>query len=113
MIIEFAGKEYQYDPAMIDMTVGMRIKEHTGQGMRSWEKSIDDGDPKALQALYWVVLRQNGENVPLQTLNFSLQEFYSAVAVAAAKELTAQLLAKQEAALAAGGDEPDPTETAD
>ena len=129
MLISFSGQEYEYDPAAIDVPTAIAIRDHTGMGMRSWEKAIDDADPVALQALFWVIKRQNGENVPLKTLNFAINEFYAAIRDASVKELVDKLAAlvsvgeatpKQERALAVltgeaelePGEKLDPTETA-
>lgn len=80
MIIEWEGREYDYDPARIDVGDGMVVKQHTGCGMRSFEKGVDDGDPACLQALLWIIKKQNGEKIANpRMLNFSLHDFYAAV----------------------------------
>ena len=110
MIIKFGGVDYEYDEHKIDVQTGIAIRDHTGLGLRSWEKAIDDADPVALQALYWVVLRQNGDNRPIRTLNFSTLEFYEAVCEAARRELAEKTAAKLAEMDEAEGT--DPTETA-
>lgn len=113
MLVKFGDAEYDYEPSRIDVRTAITIREHTGMGMRSWEKAIDDADPLALQGLLWAMKIQAGERVthPRQ-LNFSPVDFYTAVAAAAAEELTAKI----EAEIAAGKSEEeatDPTETAE
>lgn len=96
MLIKFAGQEYEYDPAGIDVKTAIAIRDHTGMGIRSWQKAIDDADPLALQALLWVVKDQNGERVPIRTLNFAVVEFFEAVVDAARRELVDRLVALAE-----------------
>lgn len=94
MLIHFEGRDYEYDPGLIDVGVAVKVREHTGLGIRSWEKAIDDADPLALQALYWVIKRQAGETVGIKSLNFSVIDFYKAIESAGRKELLDRLVAK-------------------
>jgi len=103
LIIKFSGAEYEYDPAKIDVATAMTIRDHTGMGIRSWEKAIDDADPLALQALFWVVLKQNGERRTLKTLDFSVVEFYQAIVEASKQELVDKLTALTAAGMATDG----------
>ena len=94
MKIKWDGRVYEYDPAQIDVNTGIKIREHTGMGIRSWERAIDDADPVALQALLWVIKEQNGERTPIRTLNFSVVDFHAAIMEAALEELAGRSLAE-------------------
>ncbi|WP_298330343.1 hypothetical protein [Haloactinopolyspora sp.] len=60
MRIEFEGTIYDYDPADVSIAALIVIKDFTGHGYESWIKSFDDLDPRSLQALWWLMRRQNG-----------------------------------------------------
>jgi len=78
MEFEFEGRKWSYDPSVIDVASAIVIKGHTGHGLRSWSVAVDDWDPAAIQALYWVVKHQNGERCEIASLNFSIGDFMEA-----------------------------------
>lgn len=107
MLIEFGGIDYDYATERINVKTAIVIKEHTGHGLLSWTKGIDDADAADLQGLLYAMKVQNGERPNIKTLDFSILELFTAMRQAYQRDLTEKL-----AAAAAEGIEPDPTETA-
>jgi len=92
MIVECEGKEYAYDPRLIEVRVAKKINEYTGLGLRSWEKGVDDCNAKCLAALLFAIKVQAGEPChSIAALNFSALDFYDAIVQAAAKELAEKI----------------------
>lgn len=92
-VIEWEGATYSYDPQQIDVQTAVAIKLHTGMGLRSWSKAVDDWDPVAVQALLWAVKKQNGETCHMASLNFSIADFM-AVFIPAMSKVTAEVIAQ-------------------
>lgn len=110
MKIDFEGRTWQLDTADISLRQGIEIQAHTGLTLRKWEDALtDDEHPKFLesyQALYWLMLAQNGETPPLiGDVDFRLIRFFEAVITAMEAEIKA-------AKAAAGDEKPDPTRPA-
>lgn len=63
--IEWDGQEYGYDPEEIDMPTATTIKDHTGWGLKTWSKEVDEMNPIALNALLYAIKRQNGDKTVL------------------------------------------------
>jgi hypothetical protein len=97
MIVEWADTSYVYDPRLIDVRTAIKIQEYTGLGLRSWERGVDDANPKCMQALLFAVLTQAGERpATIGSLNFSPLDFFDAIVTASTKELAEKLdVAKQ------------------
>lgn len=108
MLIEFGGTDYEYATERIDVKTAIAIKEHTGHGLLSWTKGIDDADPTDLQGLLYAMKVQNGERPNIRVLDFSVMEFFTAVMNAYRAELAAKVLAS-----ATELQEADPTVTAE
>lgn len=97
MLVHWEEKIFDYDPRMIDTRTAIRINEYTGLGLRSWEKAVDDGNAKALQALLFAIKVQAGERVTSPSaLTFSVLDFYDAIVQAAAEELAEKIAAEPE-----------------
>jgi hypothetical protein len=108
MKIDFDGRTWQLDLDDIDLKQGIQVQAHTGLTLRKWEAALtDDDNPRFLesyQALYWVMLAQNGEPQPpeIGEVNFKVIRFFEAV-------ITAFEAAIKDAAASAGDEKPDPT----
>lgn len=106
MLVQFEGKEYQFDLEEIDVNQARYIKRHTGMTLLQLEEGLENVDAEAMAALYWLMLAQNGSVVDLQKINFKV--------VAFGKAISAAQRAEQEAAEANPTEEdelPDPPET--
>lgn len=97
MILHFEGQTYDYDVNKLSVQTAIAIKAHTGLGLKSWVDAITDGDPLAIQALFFAIKQQNGERLVLADLDFDLMAFMQEFGRAAQAE--ADLQAAAEAAL--------------
>lgn len=108
--IQWDGKEYLYNPSKVTVQSAIAIRDYTGMGMKTWEKAIDDADPRALQALLFAIKAQNGERAAIQTLDFSVSEFFDEVNRALREAIAERIASVRKDAL--GDEDEDPTETA-
>ena len=110
LTIEWEGKSYTYNPAAVSVKTAIAIKDYTGWGLRSWEKAVNDADPRALQALLFAIKAQNGEPCSIASLvDFNPVDFFEECERAGTAALTAEI-ERQRAVDDA--DDVDPTETA-
>jgi hypothetical protein len=86
-MIEWDGKTYSYEVHKITVAAAIAIKLHTGLGLKSWAKAVDDWDPQAVQALLFAMKQQNGEPVVIADLEFDLTGFMTAFEKAYAKSI--------------------------
>lgn len=117
MHVEWQGRTYEFDMNAITVSQAYVIKNHTkdpdsfpsGRGLKDFEKGWKEGDPACLQALYWTMLGQNGENVEIRNVDFPVGLYMDAIGEAG----KAQLL--EEGWTDEGGElvPPDPTKGAD
>lgn len=78
-IVHIGDQDLKFDPLDIDVAAALRIRAHTGMGLRSWIKACHDLDPVAVQAAAWLALRQNGDERDIGTLNFNVVTMYDAL----------------------------------
>lgn len=91
MQINWQGEDFTF--AIDEMTVAQAkvIKTHTGFTLRSLSEGINDGDPDALRATYWLMHAQTpGKTCNIDNVDFRLVEFISALADATKAEADAQ-----------------------
>lgn len=104
------GREYDFDADKLSVGEARLVKQHTGNGVRSWLNGINDYEPDAWLALILIAKKRNGEAVTwndLQDIDFL--EVCNSHQAAVAEELQrriAQLQAEGEEAAA------DPTKPA-
>lgn len=72
---DFAGEHYSLDWPCIDVLEAMAIKQHTGHGVTSFIRSLEDADPHSAQALMWLCKKRMGNKVSMGGLNFDIGEF--------------------------------------
>jgi hypothetical protein len=106
MKIEFQGRTWQVDTDEIGLRQAMVITSRLGSSLTGWEKTLTDPDSPqwltAVECLYWLMLAQDGQQVPIGEVDFPVLKLAEAFADAALAE------AKQTAA----EQEPDPTKSA-
>ena len=94
MKVDFEGRTWQLETAAVDMEQGLAITGYTGLTLVAWEKSLLDPDSllwlKSMRCLYWLMLAQNGDDIPLATANFAPLTLWTAFAEAANAEAEAQ-----------------------
>jgi hypothetical protein len=95
MQIHWQDEDYTF--AIDDITVAQAkvIKVHTGFTLRSLSDGINDGDPDALRATYWLMHAQTpGKTCNIDNADFKLVEFINVLVEATQAEAEAE--AKQE-----------------
>jgi hypothetical protein len=61
-IVEFQGKEYEFDWA-VTLSQAMEIKDATGWGIRQFDRMVDEWDPLAIKWHWWLLNRKNGVTI--------------------------------------------------
>jgi hypothetical protein len=78
LIIEFEGREWEYDEDAVSVQQAMAMHLAHGFTIKAWQQAIPELDPRAVQCCYWLMLQQNGVKKPLKDLDFAAVEFMSA-----------------------------------
>ena len=78
MVIEYEGKTYTVDPDEILLDEAMFIKVKFNFTLRAWQTALEESDPSALLALYWLMMKQNGTRVDPDRVNFKVVKFIEA-----------------------------------
>lgn len=107
MKIEFEGRTWDIDESEIGLQQAVVITGYLGVSLQGWSEACLNPDGplwlKSMQCLYWLMLQQDGQHVPLADVDFAVMRFAEAWADATLA------VAKAAAASAA---EPDPTSSA-
>lgn len=90
MLVNFEGKDYTFDIEALDVSEARTIKRQTGLTVRKLMDGLEDLDPDAMVALYWLMLKQNGTMTDPNKVNFPLLKFGEALAEAFDRESEAQ-----------------------
>jgi hypothetical protein len=112
VIIEYEGRQYEFDFDDIGVKAAIKIEKHTGMILRDWGKSLSPEEEGvsaplvSMQALGWLVLH-GGKDIPIEDCDFKLLKLGEAFAKAAEAE-AARRKAAEEAADAAAGPTPPP-----
>lgn len=96
MKIDFNNKVYTLDIEEIEVEHARVIKRYCGLTLRKLEESLADGDPDGLTSLYWLMLKQSGEDHAIERVSFKIVKFAKAVGDAQAAE-EAETLARAKA----------------
>ena len=79
MLVQFEGQEYQFDIEALDLSEARYIKRNAGLSIKGLMDGLSEMDPDALSALYWLMLKQNGQVQDIGKLNFPLLKFAEAL----------------------------------
>jgi hypothetical protein len=80
LIIHFEGQDLKFEPENITVQQMKVIKAHTGLNMMKFMEVVAEGDPEALEAMYWVVLNRSGIQTPIQSVpDFAPMAFFTAI----------------------------------
>jgi hypothetical protein len=103
MEIEWEGRMREVDANAVDIKQAFVIKESTkddaypgGRSLSAWQQGLNEVDPACVRAFYWLMLQQEGTEVPIAGLNFPVIKFSNAVMTAVVAEQKAE--AKEKAA---------------
>lgn len=82
MIIHFNNKDYRFDLEDITVEDARAIKRYCGLTLKGLEEGLSEADPDAMTCLYWLMLRQNGEDHNIERVSFKVIKFAAAFAAA-------------------------------
>jgi hypothetical protein len=101
VLIEYEEKTYDFEMDNISVQQLKTIFTHLdGLTLGALENGIPQGDPNALIALYWLMLENNDEHVPIDQVDFKVIKFFKAFRIAADKEREKEQAAAKAAAKA-------------
>lgn len=90
MLVHFEDKDYTFDIEALDVSEARTIKRQTGLTIRALMNGLEEMDPDAMVALYWLMLKQNGQMTDPNKVNFPMLKFGEALADAFAAEQEAE-----------------------
>ena len=82
MLVKFDDKEYNFDLDEISRSEAGYIKRHTGMTLMALQKALDDVDPDALAAIYWLMQKQDGKATDIDRLDFKAVKLANALVAA-------------------------------
>lgn len=82
MQINFNDKVYTLDLEEITVHEQRTIQKYAGFTLRDLEAALKEGDIEALTCLYWLMLKQSGEEEPIESVDFKLIKFVEDLASA-------------------------------
>lgn len=89
MHLNYEGKEYDFDLEEVTVQQARTIKTSCGLTLLGLENGLEQGDPDALRAVFWLMLCQNGERVDIDRADFKIVKFARAIDAAALAEAEA------------------------
>lgn len=79
MKVEYDGAEYTLDLDEIDVVEASYIKVKTGLTLLGLQAGLEQADPDALKALFWLMHKQSGKAVDIERVNFKIMKFIEAI----------------------------------
>lgn len=79
MKVTYEDREYEFDLDEIDVDQAQLIYSKTGLTIITLEAGLEEMNPFALKAVFWLMLVQNGEKADFDRVNFKLAKFLSAL----------------------------------
>lgn len=78
MRIKFEGREWDFDPESVTLKQGIAMHLAYGFNLDQWFEALSETDPRALQCLWWLILQQDGQVMPLKDADCSLIQLAAA-----------------------------------
>ena len=93
MNVKFEDVDYEFDLSKMTVAQAKVIKVHCGLGLKGLSDGINEGDPDALRAVYWLMQVQSGISSNIDRVDFVVVAFLDALAegTKAEAEATAEL----------------------
>lgn len=82
MLVQFEGADYAFDLEALDVSEARYIKRVTGFTIKALLTGLQELDPEALVALYWLMRKQNGTVEDMSKVNFKVIKFGEALEAA-------------------------------
>jgi hypothetical protein len=89
MNVKFEDVDYEFDLSKMTVAQAKVIKVHCGLGLKGLSDGINEGDPDALRAVYWLMQVQSGISSNIDRVDFVVVAFLDALAEASKAETEA------------------------
>lgn len=66
------GRDWLFDDDVITVKQAIAIKLTCGWNLEEFERAFAEFDPRAVQAMWWRVLQQNGVTMPIADVDFDM-----------------------------------------
>ena len=97
MNVKFEDVDYEFDLSNMTVAQAKVIKVHCGLGLKGLSDGINEGDPDALRAVYWLMQVQTGISSNIDRVDFVVVKFLDALAEATKAEAEATAEADEDA----------------
>lgn len=101
--LTYEDQEYTLDIEDIDLRQAIIIKDKCDLTLMTLEDGLNNGDPQALKALFWLMMAQNGDEQDIDRVNFKIVKFARALDEAGRREAEAAAAAKKSSPKSRGG----------
>jgi hypothetical protein len=89
MLVDYDGTEYDFDVENITLKQAKAIKDSCGLTLHGLEVGIEEGDPDALRAMFWLMQVSSGVKTSLEDVDFKIVKFSKAIDEAVRKQQAA------------------------
>jgi hypothetical protein len=79
MQVEWEGDTYTFDLDEIEVEQACTIQDNWNLTLMGLDRGLNDGDPKALTAIYWLMHVQSGKALSVRGINFKVVKFLAAI----------------------------------
>jgi hypothetical protein len=86
MKVTYEGETLDFDLEEIDVQQATVLKRRLGLTLLSLDQGLNEGDPDALRAVYWLMMVQSGKKVDIDEVNFKIVKLANAIQDAVEKE---------------------------
>lgn len=86
LLVHFEDQDYTLDLDEIDVAQARHIKRQTGMSLLAFQEALQEVDPDALVAAYWLMMAQNSKAVDMNRVNFKIVKFAAALDDAGKRE---------------------------
>lgn len=86
MKVLWEGNEYTFDLDEIEVEQACAIKTNWNLTLMGLDRGLNDGDPDALTAIYWLMHVQSGKALSVRGINFKVVKFLNAIQEAGERE---------------------------
>jgi len=78
-VVHFEEQDYNFDIEDLSLSQARSIFRQTGLTVKGLMDGLNEMDPEALAALYWLMLAQNGTVTDINKVNFKVMKFAEAL----------------------------------
>jgi hypothetical protein len=91
MIVNYNGFDYPLDLEEIEVEEARTVKRYAGLSLKGLEEGLAEGDADAMTCLFWLMLKQSGQDHNIEKVTFKIVKFAKAVQEAQEAQATKEL----------------------